>query len=346
MAPRKNHTARASAVKYTKRKRTNNQQLHTGETSNAAPQGEITLSQPPKKKGRGPGKVVDSTADIADRPVIWPIGEHEFTCDGDAWKIVKSITRLALNYMPSPLRSYHSFDLQTKNAVEKAFLERFTYREGEDPDRCREVLDGIAGKRYGEEMNTARDKCFKAFGRDIDKWKGMVPHWCLNAKYWHELCDIFGTDEWQGLSAQNKSNRTTSGLTVSHFGGSASAHQTQKKLKNLLNGTEPTKEQLYLHTHCKLPNGKSPVLAQIEASIAAASQPTDDGDSNGLVNQSNAGTTIQDNPFDVNSFQFTNKRAQDVYAQALSSDKPDEVVVGNMHPNLQVRTKLTKQNPV
>lgn len=122
MAPRKTNTSRSSAVKYTRRKRTTDQQLRTGESSNPMPQGEITVTQPPKKKGRGPGKVLDSTPNIEDRPVIWVVGDHEFDSEGDAKQIPKSITRLALSYITSPLRSYHSFDLDTKNAVEAAFL--------------------------------------------------------------------------------------------------------------------------------------------------------------------------------------------------------------------------------
>lgn len=126
MAPRKTNTSRATATKYSRKKRTADQQVVTGEGAIATPQGEIALSQPPKKKGRGPGKTVDSIEVIEKRPVIWPVGDHEFTCDEDPREIVKSITRLALNYMPSPLRSYHSFDLDTKNDVEKAFLVPFS----------------------------------------------------------------------------------------------------------------------------------------------------------------------------------------------------------------------------
>lgn len=82
----------------------------------------------------------------------------------------------------------------------------------------------------------------------------------------------------------------------------------------MLNGTEPTKEQLYLHTYCKLTNGKSPVVAQVEASIRATSQTTDNGDGTGLVNPSSEGTTIvEDNPFDIISLNFSNERAQQIY---------------------------------
>ena len=83
----------------------------------------------------------------------------------------------------------------------------------------------------------------------------------------------------------------------------------------MLNGTEPTKEHLYLHTHCKLSNGKSHVVAQVEDSILAVSQTTDNGDGNGLVNPSTEGTTIEeDNLFDINSMNFSNERAQLIYA--------------------------------
>lgn len=87
--------------------------------------------------------------------------------------------------------------------------------------------------------------------------------------------------------------------------------------KKLLGDTDPTKEQLYLHTHCRLPNGKSPVVAQILASKQANSQTSADGDINGLLNPSTEETTLQLDPFDVNSFNFTNEGAKRVYVSTF-----------------------------
>ena len=124
----------------------------------------------------------------------------------------------------------------TVNAVHISFLkEKFRYREGEDLVRCRAVLEAIAAKRYSEELHEARDNCRKKFGNNLPAWKNYIPHWCLDHPNWHGLCDIFATEEWQGVSTQNHQNRTSSGLTVSHYAGSASAHQHFGKLVSFLN---------------------------------------------------------------------------------------------------------------
>ncbi|KAF3341461.1 Plant transposase (Ptta/En/Spm family) [Carex littledalei] len=271
-----------------------------------------------------------------NRPEIWPVGMHEFSCGKDSRQITAAITRLALNYMPSPLRSYNAFDPHTKNNVQKAFLERFRYREGEDADHCREVFDAIAVKRYAEELHTARDKCINKFGWDMPLWKANVPHWCLKAANWHGLCDIFNTEEWQGLRTQNKMNRMSSGFKIAHHGGSASTLQHVDKLissksdiANLLfipshvettlkKGT-PTLEEIYLHMHYRLENGKSPVLSQYEAATEGVTETTEDGDTNDIVNQPTEETTTPSLAFDINSLQFTNDRAKKVYmGEALS----------------------------
>lgn len=122
MAPPTSVIKRAKATKYTKRKRTTNEEdrdLQLGEGSIAHAEGEI---QPPKRKGRGPGKIRASTPNEIERPEVWPIGKHEFTCESKPREITAAITRLALNNMPGPLRSFHSFDDKTKKVVELQFL--------------------------------------------------------------------------------------------------------------------------------------------------------------------------------------------------------------------------------
>lgn len=111
---------------------------------------------------------------------------------------------------------------------------KFRYRDGEDTDHCRDVLEAIASKRYSEELHEARDSCIKKFGRNLQAWKAAIPHWCLDHPNWHGLCDMFFTEDWQGVSRRNHANRTTRGRT-SHHGGSASSHQHHRMLVSCMN---------------------------------------------------------------------------------------------------------------
>ena len=112
--------------------------------------------------------------------------------------------------------------------------ERFRYREGEDLDQCKAVFEAIAQKRYSEELHSARANCIKQYGWDMALWKANIPHWCLEPKHWIGLCDIFDTEEWHGLRRQNKSNRTKSGFTTAHHGGSTSTLQHVEKLVSFI----------------------------------------------------------------------------------------------------------------
>lgn len=81
MAPRKSALTRATRKRHSKRNAISQPILEVGEGSNANLEGEITQPEPPKKKGRGPGKIQKSTEVVEDRPIIWPISDCEFTCD-------------------------------------------------------------------------------------------------------------------------------------------------------------------------------------------------------------------------------------------------------------------------
>ncbi|KAF3320226.1 hypothetical protein FCM35_KLT01501 [Carex littledalei] len=191
--------------------------------------------------------------------------------------------------------------------------EKFRYRDGEDVQRCREVLEAIAAKRYSGELHEARNNCIKKFGRNIPAWKKSVPHWCLTHAYWHGLCDIFDTDEWQEVSKQNHDNRTTSGLTVSHYAGCASAHQHFGKLKNLKNGEDPTMRELYIHLHCRRDKGKSPIETHLEAVKARQSGPAEITDDNGVMDPNTEEIPRVTEELDVNCLQFPNTRIKAVY---------------------------------
>lgn len=70
----------------------------------------------------------------------------------------------------------------------------------------------------------------KLYGWDIVAWKADVPKWCVTPVNWRGLCDIFFSDEWQLVSKQNQQNRLGDGNPISHYAGSASAHQHFEKL--------------------------------------------------------------------------------------------------------------------
>ena len=94
MAPRKSGVTRATSKKYTKRKRnTEASVLDIGESSDVIAQGEIPPTQPTKKKGRGPGNIRQSTEVVEDRPIVWPVGNCEFSCIGKPKEIKAAITR-------------------------------------------------------------------------------------------------------------------------------------------------------------------------------------------------------------------------------------------------------------
>ncbi|KAF3338438.1 RING/U-box superfamily protein [Carex littledalei] len=177
------------------RKRKSQALLELGEGSNATSNGEITPTEPVKKKGRGPGLIRKSTNVVEDRPIIWPISSYE----------------------------------------------------------------------------------------------------------------------WQEVSKQNHDNRTTSGLTVSHYAGCASAHQHFGKLKNLKNGEDPTMRELYIHLHCRRDNGKSPIETQLEAATPVRSGLAEITDDNGVMDPNTEEIPRVIEELDVNSLQFPNTRIKAVY---------------------------------
>ena len=78
-----------------------------------------------KRKGRGPGKIVGSRMP-EERPEVWPVGSKEFTCETtketNPRQITAAITRLTLNLMPGPFRSFRMFDDNTRLTLETQFL--------------------------------------------------------------------------------------------------------------------------------------------------------------------------------------------------------------------------------
>jgi hypothetical protein len=84
-----------------------------------------TSNNVPKRKGRGPGKIVGSRMP-EQRPEVWPVGSKEFTCETTKEthprQITEAITRLTLNLMPGPFRSFRMFDDDARKTLEIQFL--------------------------------------------------------------------------------------------------------------------------------------------------------------------------------------------------------------------------------
>lgn len=94
MAPIKTGLTRATSSKRAKRSRkTSFPPLQVDEASNAGAEGDNATSEPPRKKGRGPGNIRKSTEVLEDRPIIWPIGDRAFTCEENPQEITAAITR-------------------------------------------------------------------------------------------------------------------------------------------------------------------------------------------------------------------------------------------------------------
>lgn len=126
MPPRKkSRVTRATATKWSKRKRSADETLTVGGSLNAAPEGEIPPPEPPMKKGRGLARMRPVKANPEERPFVWRVGKREFSCAKRPRLVTSTITKLALRLMPAPLRSYHAFDDDTKNSLERDFLVTF-----------------------------------------------------------------------------------------------------------------------------------------------------------------------------------------------------------------------------
>lgn len=88
----------------------------------------------------------------------------------------------------------------------------------------------------------------------------------------------------------------------------------------LNNGVEPPMRALYIHFHCAKVNGKSPIVAKMEAATAAAnaaaeggSGPSEINEDAGLIDPSGNEVNTQLEALDMNSLQFTNEKTQEVY---------------------------------
>lgn len=86
----------------------------------------------------------------------------------------------------------------------------------------------------------------------------------------------------------------------------------------LRKGKEPSKVQLYAHLHCSKVNGKSPIVAQIEAAMKAAEANTEFTDGNGPMESITDESCTEIPDLDVNSLHFTNTDSQAVYVSCIT----------------------------
>ena len=80
---------------------------------------------------------------------------------------------------------------------------------------------------------------------------------------------------------------------------------------------------LYIHLHCAKENGKSPIVAKLEAAAAAAeaaataaaleSGPSAMNDADVVIDPSRDEANTQLEVLDINSLRFTNEKTQAVY---------------------------------
>lgn len=85
----------------------------------------------------------------------------------------------------------------------------------------------------------------------------------------------------------------------------------------LQNGKEPSMGELYLHTHSRREDGKSPVVAQIQSIITDGSESNENTDGNGLRDPSTEEPRTQVPDYDINSLHFTNSKAKAVYVSSI-----------------------------
>ncbi|KAF3339879.1 hypothetical protein FCM35_KLT15650 [Carex littledalei] len=149
----------------------------------------------------------------------------------------------------------------------------------------------------------------------------MVPHWCLQPSNWVGLCDIFDTEDWKGLSKQNKENRLASGFAVPHYDGCSSAHQHLNKLKTLKKGAAPTMRELYVHLHSRNADGKSPVLAKYNESVEGASELNENDEGTESLQPTSEAISVQPIDFDITSLKFTTEKAEKIFKYKLANQR-------------------------
>lgn len=85
----------------------------------------------------------------------------------------------------------------------------------------------------------------------------------------------------------------------------------------LNNGKQPSMGELYLHTHSRRADGKSPVVVQIQSAITNVSEPNENTDGNGVSDPSMDEPSTQVVDYDINSLRFTNSDAKAVYVSCI-----------------------------
>ncbi|KAF3328438.1 Plant transposase (Ptta/En/Spm family) [Carex littledalei] len=178
---------------------------------------------------RGRGKANPRRAAAPDmRPELIVVGDAEFTSSPLCTKIVTTVRILTLECMPGPYRTYNMFPIKARVEIVKKFLQRYTWGEGENVERCLDVFERIASEAYYRAMTSVRREYTKKYGKDKEVWKDFPPQWCKNVNHWKGLCLIWSKEKFDQISTTNRNNKK--GGILHHVAGSRSSYRHAQKL--------------------------------------------------------------------------------------------------------------------
>ncbi|KAF3334976.1 Plant transposase (Ptta/En/Spm family) [Carex littledalei] len=181
------------------------------------------------RRGRGMAKPRKPAAPGA-RPELMVVGDAEFTSTPICTKVVSTVRILTLENMPGPYRTYNMFPIKARLEILKKFLQRYSWGEGEDVQRCLDVFERIASEAYYSEMTHLRKKYTSQYGKDKEVWKDFPPQWCKNPGYWKGLCLIWSKEKFDKISTTNRNNKKKGGKIIHHVAGSISSFRHAQKL--------------------------------------------------------------------------------------------------------------------
>ncbi|KAF3330949.1 Plant transposase (Ptta/En/Spm family) [Carex littledalei] len=204
---------------------------------------------------RGRGKAISRRPAAPDmRPELIVVGDVEFTSSPICTKIVTTVRILTLECMPGPYRTYNMFPIKARVEILKKFLQRYTWGEGENVERCLDVFERIASEAYYRAMTSVRREYTKKYGNDKEVWKDFPPQWCKNVSHWKGLCLIWSKEKFAKISTTNRNNKK--GGILHHVAGSRSSYRHAQKLASEKGSAVGLKE-VFDRMHMKeSPSGK------------------------------------------------------------------------------------------
>ncbi|KAF3338507.1 Plant transposase (Ptta/En/Spm family) [Carex littledalei] len=156
--------------------------------------------------------------------------------------------------MPGPYRTYNMFPIKARVEIVKKFLQRYTWGERENVERCLDVFERIASEAYYHAMTSVRREYTKKYGKDKEVWKDFPPQWCKNVNHWKGLCLIWSKEKFAQISTTNRNNKK--GGILHHVAGSRSSYRHAQKLASEKGSAVGLKE-VFDRMHMKeSPSGK------------------------------------------------------------------------------------------